>query len=95
MNAAVCAVGHVDAAVPIEREIEGFPGVRQQWIGAFVRGGGGCQMTAQHEAVQGEDAHAMIAGIADKEIAGADADAMRIASTVAARCPCRRNRALA
>ena len=41
-------------------------------------------MAAQHEAVQRKDAHSMITGVADEEIAGADADAMRLASTVSA-----------
>ena len=36
-------------------------------------------MAAQHEPMQGEHTHAVIAGIADEEVAGADADAMRLA----------------
>src|SRR5262249_55517536 len=77
--ATVRAVGHVDATLAVERDIVRFPGIGQQRVGWLIGRGGRLPVATQHEAVQGEDAQAVIAGIADEEIAGTDADAMRLA----------------
>ena len=78
MNTAVRPIGNVRSPEPVESEIEGFPWICQMWIGSFIGGGRRLPESPQHESMQSKHAQAMIAGVAHKQIAGADRDAMGI-----------------
>src|SRR5262249_24939495 len=79
VNTAVRAVGDVDAPALIERQIIRLPQIGQWRIRLLIGGRGRTPVSAQYESPQREYAQPVIAGVADEQIAGADADAVRIA----------------
>src|SRR5437588_3885243 len=72
MNAAIRAVADEDPSATIERQIVRRPIIRQ------LSTRGRAPVAAQYEAVQRNDTQAVIVGIANKEVAAADGDAVRI-----------------
>jgi len=79
MNAAVCRIGDVNAPKLVECKIKRIPVVTQERIWPLVSGCGGLPLTAQHEPMQSKHAHPMISGITNKQVAGANANAIRFA----------------
>src|SRR5262249_48377124 len=77
MDTTVCGVGNVGPSEPVESDSKRLPWIHQQWMGSFVSTGRRLPETAQYESMQGKDADAMIAGIADEQVAAADAEAVR------------------
>lgn len=79
MNTSVCGIGNVNAPVPVECQIKRFPVVIEERVWSLVSGRWRLPVATQREAMQSKHAQAVISGIANKQIASANSDAVRLA----------------